>query len=168
MSTVPPDSMWHPLGPHFYRIEDDTLFVRTAGDATLESAILYTDLCRLLIAKNGYVLSVIDLTVSGTAPPEARRYQAHAAKTFPPGCSEMAVYGMSFLARTFIQLTARAAAALMSREAAVIFVGDEAAAIRWRDERRAVLRARFGRSGENLGAIPSTHRRDPPRDPSEE
>src|SRR5690349_660839 len=64
MSTESPASnSWHPLGPHLYRIEDDTLFVRTAGDATLESTILYTDLCRQLIAKNGYVLSLVDLTV---------------------------------------------------------------------------------------------------------
>lgn len=164
MSTDPRSSGWQPLGPHFYRIEDDTLFVRTAGDATLESAILYTDLCRQLIAKNGYVLSVVDLTVSGTAPPEARRYQAHAAKTFPPGCSEIAVYGMNFLARTFVQLTARAAAAVMGRDAAVSFVRDEAAALRWRDERRAVLRARFGRPVESSESTQGIQRREPRSD----
>ncbi len=55
------------MGPHLYRIDEDTLFVRMNGDATLESTIPYTDLCRQLVAHNGYVLSAIDLTTSGVA-----------------------------------------------------------------------------------------------------
>jgi hypothetical protein len=147
MSHDPPAATsWNELGPHLYRIEDDTLYVQTHGDATLESTILYNDLCKQLIERNGYVLSIIDLRVAGSAPPEARRYQAQAAKEFPPGCSEIAIYGMNRFVSTFIQLTARAASLLTGREAGIVFLRDEAAALRWRDERRAVLRARCGRS----------------------
>lgn len=139
---------WQPLGPHSYRIEDDTIFVRTNGDATLESTVLYTELCKQLVAQNGYVLSVVDMAVSGVAAPEVRRYQAQAARDFPAGSSETAIFGMSPLARTFVQLIARASSLLTGRESGVQFMRDEAAALRWRDERRAVLRSRFGRPRE--------------------
>lgn len=136
---------WLPLGPHFYRIEEDTMFVRTNGSATLDSTIQYTDLCRQLIAKNGYVISIVDMTVSGWAPPEVRRYQAQAAKEFPPGRNEIAIYGMNRIASTLVQLIARAAFVVTGREPSVVFVSDEEAALRWRDERRASIRAQLGR-----------------------
>lgn len=146
MSHRPPaTTSWQPLGPHLYRIEDDTIFVRTNGNATLESTAQYTDLCRQLVAQNGYVLSIVDMAVSGVAPPEVRRYQAQAARDFPPGCNEIAIFGMNGLARTFVQLIARASSLMNGREPGVEFVRDEAAALRWRDERRPVLQSRFGR-----------------------
>ncbi len=136
---------WQPMGPHFYYIDDDTVFVQTRGDATLESTILYTDLCRQLIAHNGYVLSIVDLTISGSAPPEARRYQAKAIKEFPQGSNEIALYGMNRVAGAFVQLTARAVSMLTGREPSLSLVSDAAAALLWRDERRPVLKTRFGR-----------------------
>lgn len=116
------------------------------GDTTLESTILFTDLCRQLVAQNGYVLSVVDLTLAGSSSPDARRYQAKAAKEFPSGCNEMAIYGMNRFVGAFVQLSVRATSVLTGRDAGVTFVSDEAAALRWRDSRRAVLQARFGRT----------------------
>lgn len=146
MSHDPPAaSSWMPLGPHLYRIDGDTIFVRTQGDATLESTRQYIELCKQLVAQNGYVLSVVDMTIAGVAPPEVRRYQAQASREFPPGTSETVIFGISPLPRTFVQLIARAASLLSGRPHGVEFVRDEAAALRWRDRRREVLRSRSAR-----------------------
>jgi hypothetical protein len=134
------------MGAHLYRIEDDTLFVKTQGNATLESTILYTDLCRKLITQHGYVLCVVDLRNSGMAPPEARRYQAQAIREFPAGSYEIATYGMNQLVSTFLQLTMRAASILTGRAESVMVIRDEAAALQWRDKRRIVMQTRHGKN----------------------
>lgn len=136
---------WLPMGSHGYRVEGDTVIVRTAGNATLESTIIYMDLLKQLIARHGYALTVVDLTHSGLATPEARRYLVQAIREIPSECIEVVAYGTNRLVSTFVQLTTRAVSLLTGRDASVSFVRDEAAALRWRDERRSALQSRLAK-----------------------
>ena len=93
-----------------------------------------------MMGECGRGFMVADMAECTGIGPGARKYMAEWSKqdgTDVPSCT--GVYGLSFAIRAIMMLALNAIKLLGQREPDVVFLKDEAEAMRWVDEQRAAL-----------------------------
>lgn len=99
-------SAWTPLGPHRYRIEGDVFFWCPGGEVTPEHATSVCQIFDLMQTQHGYILWLIDATLSIPLPPDSRRIYAQWMSSSNCRLS-VNVFQTSVAARTMADLVIR-------------------------------------------------------------
>jgi len=129
-------SDWQVLGPHHYRLEDDILNWRPAGEVLPEHVRGVCELFDGIVARHGHVLWLVDARHSVAVGPESRRLYGAWIKQQARSNLVVAAYGVPLAARTTAMLILRGVQ-MQGIEVAHQRFDDEAAARVYLDEWRA-------------------------------
>jgi hypothetical protein len=135
-------STFQPLGSHQYRLEDDTLVLRTAGELSLEQAQWLMATLTKLVNTYGYSLLIGDASSGVTIPPNVRRWLAEWHKDNPSTAGTAIIIGASLMVRTLVTMINHAVRLLGRPTGDLVFVQDEAEACKLLPSRRTLWRSR--------------------------
>ena len=128
------------IGRHSYRIEGAWVHWKPRGTVGLSDAQAVTQLYHEMLAKNGRLLLMVDLTELEKAMPEARKHFAFWLKATGNG-PRMAVapFGANLIAATIVTLLASAARRIGGFAPRVKICADKTAARAWLSEQERLL-----------------------------
>lgn len=137
-----------PISGHRLFQDGPLLVYRQHENFTLPDAQASTAIYSDVIAKEGYLLLLLDFRHGGSADGDVRRHLAHFGKEHADRLCIAAVGG-NFVLRTTLTLVLTAAKVLGGRQPTVQFFGNEEDALAW-----------LAASGANLSIL--VHNRPPP------
>jgi hypothetical protein len=130
------------MGSHQYRLEDDTLVLRTGGELSLEQAQWLMTTLTKLVNTYGYSLLIGDASGGVTIPPHVRRWLAEWHKDNPSTAGTAIIIGASLMVRTLVTMINHAVRLLGRPTGDLVFVHDEAEARKLLPSRRALWHSR--------------------------
>ncbi len=133
----------HFIGRHSYRIEGTWVLWKPRGTVGLSDAEAVTKLYQEMIARNGRLLLLVDLTELNKALPEARKHFVGWLKSTGNG-PRMAVapFGASLIAATIAALLVSAARQVTGYAPRVKICTDRATAQAWLTAQERILSTR--------------------------
>lgn len=135
-------STFQPLGSHQYRLEGDTLVLRTAGELSLEQAQWLMTTLTKLVDTYGYSLLIGDASGGVSIPPNVRRWLAEWHKDNPSTAGTAIIIGASLMVRTLVTMINHAVRLLGRPTGDLSFVHSEAEARQLLPSRRALWQSR--------------------------
>lgn len=123
-----------------WHIEDDVLFSRWVGAATLEELEPFLAFAERCAAQTDPLFLIVDNTHAEPGRPEVRRRLVDWARR-NGDLAGVAIFGGDFATRAIGMLIINAIALVTQRRPQIVFLSDEAAARSWVDQRRTLLRA---------------------------
>lgn len=124
------------IGPHKASRTGDLMRMSCTGAVKRGDAEGMRAMMDAAVAEGVRPYLVADMSDCTGIEAEARKYMTEWSRTAPQQLSGVAVYGVSFALRAIVSLTLGAIRFLGKQSAEIVFVKDEAEALRWVDAHR--------------------------------